>query len=116
MMGQLDSREKWAQKNRDRADCLLIYCREALPDRKWPWTPPRPQTCTWLERAERAAEFRKATKTARRILIDNVGDESVLDKFGGMDHLLVVIDRHGRISYKQRKPREPRLDDFLPSS
>jgi hypothetical protein len=115
MMGQLDSREAWAQKNRDKADCLLIYCREALPDKKWPWTPPRPQTRTWLERAERAAEFRKATKTARRILIDHDGEESVLGKFGGMDHLLVVIDRHGRIAYKERKAHAPRLDEFLHS-
>jgi hypothetical protein len=100
-MGQFDSsKEEWARQNRDRAEFLLIYCREILPDQKWHgWS----QTNTWSERARRAAEYRQITAATRRILIDNDGVECVLDKYGGADHLLVVIDRAGQIAFKQRK-------------
>src|SRR5438445_10190175 len=102
MMGQLDSsKEQWARENRERAEFLLIYCRETLPENKLHggWS----QTRTWSERAQRAAEYGKATKALRRILVDKDGDDCVRDKFGGVDHLLVVIDRAGRIAFKQRK-------------
>jgi hypothetical protein len=112
-MGQFDSKsEKLAAKYRDRAEFLVIYCREALPD-KASWLPARPQTHTWRERAERAAEFRAASKTSRRILVDQDGDDCVLDKFAGIDHLFVVIDRSGRVSFKRRKGYTDHLDDFL---
>jgi hypothetical protein len=112
-VGQFDSKsEKLAAKYRDRAEFVLIYCRETLPDTA-SWLPARSQTHTWSERAERAAEFGAASQTSRRILVDQDGDDCVLDKFAGIDHLFVVIDRSGRVSFKKRKGYTDHLDDFL---
>jgi hypothetical protein len=112
-----------ARKYRGRAEFVFVYCSEAHPDTTGPPAADLehaeldeslclPQTATWQERAERAAWFARRTHSARRILVDEFGEDSIQQKYRGSLDLTVVIDVQGRIAFKKEATAEA-LDRFL---
>ena len=118
-MSQFDSREALARKYRDRAAFLFIYCQEAHSGQAFGSAAasgdllPLPGTRTWRERADRADQFRRKKGIARRLLIDEDGERSVLHLFGGKGNPLIVVGRDGRILLKQEIADPAPLGQFL---
>jgi hypothetical protein len=70
------------------------------------------RTHGWEERAERARLFRERTKTARRILVDEDGPDSVGERYGGFGDRVIVVDTQGRVAWRSGGPTAE-LDRFL---
>src|SRR5262245_21770439 len=116
-MGRFDLREALAKNYHAAAESLFVYCREAhtkpfgtLGDRLGP---PRPQTHSWEERAERARSFRQQYKVGRHVLVDEDGEGSVQQLYGGKDNQLVVIGPDGCIALKLDHADTQALKEFL---
>jgi hypothetical protein len=98
---------------------LFLYVREAHPGdvdyRPAELGGPRKlfETNSWEERAARAKEFRTRAKIYRPLLVDELGNQSVIRLYGGDDNSCVVIDRTGNIVYKVLITDTERLDEVL---
>jgi hypothetical protein len=113
--GQL-GREAVARKYRDRAEFVFVYCQEAHPDAPALSTAAGPlagPTRTWAERAARARTFHDVHQSVRRALVDEDGEGSVAQRYGGRLNHLVVIGTDGRIVFKQEFANAGPLDTFL---
>src|SRR5579864_1233992 len=118
-MGQLGPREALAKKYQATADFLFVYTREAHPGKPLgslamsPNAPPAyDQTTSWQDRAGRARAFAEKMSVARPMLVDEDGDDSVLQQYGGHDNQLIVIDDAGQIILKQERTDDTTLDEF----
>ena len=114
----LDRREALADRYQGRVEFAFVYCREAHPDHPFGsmqvTSGPNPsQTANWPDRAKRARAFRKQFKIKRRVLVDEMGEQSVQRDFGNRDSEIVVLDEAGHIILKQQHADTKELEDFL---
>jgi hypothetical protein len=75
--------------------------------------PPLVQTASREERAVRAEVMRRAMSWKRRVLVDEDGDASVLERYGLGEDLTVVIDADGRVVWRGDFPVAAGLEAFL---
>jgi hypothetical protein len=75
--------------------------------------PPLVQTASRAERAVRAEVLRRALAWKRRVLVDEEGDNSVLQRYGWGEDLTVVIDADGRMVWRADFPAADGLEPFL---
>jgi hypothetical protein len=114
----LDKRETLARRFQQRAEFLFVYCHEAHPDTGFGTIvvtqgPAPPQTYTWQQRADRARWFQAQQKMNRHVLIDEDGERSVQNLYGGRDNQMIVVDSHGNIALKLPQANTRRLEEFL---
>jgi hypothetical protein len=138
MWSQLDSErrvqspsplDEIIQKYQGKVEFLFVYGREAVPEPEAPFEigpgnfrklirefedlPPLVQTYSWEERVKRAALFAQKTKTLRRILVDNDGQDSVGEMYEAGHLRTVVVDFQGRIVLRRMTIPAKNLDEFL---
>jgi hypothetical protein len=112
--------EAVAQKYRDKADFLFVYCREAHPEggpgggTRTKQNKPIPQAMTPDERRETARQFCADMQATRRILVDDFAWASVQQLYGGMPNPTFVVDVDGKIALKLAWTNGAALGDFLP--
>jgi hypothetical protein len=138
MWSQLDSErrvqspsplDEVIQKYQGEAEFLFIYGQETAPEPEGPFEigpnnfrmlirefedlPPLVQTHSWDDRAKRAALFAQKTKTRRRILVDNDGEDSVSQMYEAGHLGTVVVDLQGRIVLRRTTIPAKDLGEFL---
>ena len=103
--GQAGNVEKLYQRYRDRATFVMVYIREAHPTDGWKMESndrvgvslPQPQT--YEERVKVAQMCSSRLSLGMPILVDTIGD-TVGARYSGMPSRLYLIDRHGRMAFK----------------
>ena len=106
------------KKYKGKVEFLFIYCREAHPDDEEKGNgPPRDrkpirQAKTLDDRRATAQMFCDDMKLARRILVDEFGEQSVQRVYGG-ENPTIVVAAYGRIALKMHWTKGDLLDGFL---
>jgi peroxiredoxin len=126
LAGQSAAARELAEKYRDRATFVVVYCQEAHPEQDsqlpvralvpgYEGLPPLPQTVGRQERAARARLFRQRAGVPGRVLVDEDGDRSVQRLYGANAHqnALFVIDVRGRVTFRWELAPLPEVDGFL---
>jgi hypothetical protein len=112
--------EAVAQKYREQAEFLFVYCREAHPEggpgggTRTKQNKPIPQAVTPAERRETARQFCEDLRATQRVLVDDFAWASVQQLYGGMPNPTYVIDIDGKIALKLAWTNGAALGDFLP--
>src|SRR5262249_17127425 len=104
-----------AQKYKGRAQFLFVYCRESHPEGAAfrPGSVPIRRAETLREQTETARRFASSAKPRRRVLVDEFGEQSLLQRFGNAENPVIVLDGQGRIALKLLWSDASLVDAFL---